>query len=220
MSRDKRVVVAGGGRVGFRLADLLEDYGHTPFVVERDEERCRAVSERHVSMVVQGDATRPEILDEATVGRSDAVAAVTGDGATNVAVCAQARELAPEVRTVARADTAAAAEREANEAFIDAVVYPEHAGARQVLSYVLGEGFEQFVEMPRGFEAAVFTVAEGAPVDGKRVTEISLPIGSRLIGDVTRSAIVTRETRLEPGNRYMLALDRDVADEVRRLFEG
>ncbi|WP_152041662.1 potassium channel family protein [Salinigranum salinum] len=220
MSLDSRVVVAGGGRVGFRVADLLQEYGHTPIVVERDGTRCRAVSESHVSMVVEGDATSPEILREATVGRSDAVAAVTGDGATNVAVCAQAREIAPEIRTVARADSAAAAEREANETFVDGVVYPEHAGARLVLASLLEEGFEQFVELPPGFEAAVFTVADGAPVDGKRVEEISLPVGGRLVGDVTRSAIVTGGTRLESGNRYLLALDRGVADEVRRLFEG
>jgi trk system potassium uptake protein TrkA len=220
MSRDERVVVAGGGRVGFQVADLLADYGHTPFVVERDRDRCRELSESHVSMVVEGDATSPEILREATVERSDALAAVTGDGGTNIAVCAQAREIAPEIRTVARADTAAAADREAREEFIDAVVYPEHAGARLALTSLLGDGFEQVVEMPQGFEAAVLTVAENAPVDGKRVAEISLPLGSRLVGDVTRSAIVTGDTRLEPGNQYLLALDRDVADEARRLFEG
>lgn len=220
MSHDKRVVVAGGGRVGFQVANLLDEYGHTPLVVERDRERCQEVGASHVSMVVQGDATDPEILREATVKQSDAVVAVTGDGGTNVSVCARARELAPGVRTVARADSANAAEREEREVFIDRVVYPEHAGARQVLTHVVGEGFEQFVEMPQGFEAVVLTVAENAPVNGRRVGEISLPIGSRLIGDVTRSAIVTGDTQLEPGNRYLLALDRGVADEVRRLFEG
>jgi len=220
VSADERVVVAGGGRVGFRVANLLEEYGHTPLVVERDETRCAEVSESHVSMVVQGDATRPEILEQATVERSDAVVAVTGDGGTNVAVCARAREMAPEVRTVARADTAAAAARGASEAFIDAVVYPEHAGARLVLTDVLGEGFEQVAGMPEGFEAVVLAVAEDAPVDGKRVDDVALPVGSRLVGDLTRSAVVTGDTRLEHGNEYLLALDRGVADEVRRLFTG
>ena len=219
-SSDHRLVIAGGGRVGFQLANLLDEYGHTPFIIERDEERCAEISEDHVSMVIEGDATRPEILEQATVDRSEAVAAMTGDGGTNVAICAQARELAPGVRTVARADTAEAAERGARENFIDNVVYPEHAGARLVLSYVLGEQFEQSAGMPEGFDVIVLEVGETAPVAEKRVNQIALPVGSRLIGDVTRSAIVTGDTRLEHGNQYMLALDRGVADEVRRLFEG
>lgn len=217
---DHRIVIAGGGRVGFQVATLLDEYGHTSIVIEQDEERCTEMSEHHVSMLIEGDATRPEILTQATVERSDAVAAMTGDGGTNVAVCAQAREIAPEIRTIARADTAEAAEREVGEEFIDAVVYPEHAGARLVLTHILGEGFEQFAALPEGIEVIVLEVAETAPAAGKRVSTLTLPVGSRVIADVTRSAIVTGDTKLEPGNQYLLGLDRGVADEVRRLFTG
>jgi trk system potassium uptake protein TrkA len=220
MSLDNRIVIAGGGRVGFQVADLLDEYGHTPFIIESNEDRVAEISESHVSMIIVGDATSPGILNQANVKESDAVAAMTGDGGTNIAVCAQAREIAPGIRTIARADTATAAKRETREEFIDAVVYPEHAGARMVLTYIVGEGFQQFTAMPEGFELVVFEAAENAPVDGKRVNEIALPVGSRLIADVSRSVIITNKTRIERGNQYMLVLDRGVADEVRRLFEG
>jgi len=220
MTSDKRVVIAGGGRVGFRVAELLGEYGHTPVVIERDEERCRHLVDEHVSMVLQGDATDPGLLEEAAVGRCDVLAALTGDGDTNLAVCAEARELAEGVRTIARADSAAAAEEESDAAFVDAVVYPEHAGARATLTHVLGDGFEQFAAMPEGFELLVVRAGEAAPATGRRVKQLRLPVGSRLIGDVTRSVIVTADTTVESGNQYMLALDRDVADEARRLFEG
>ncbi|MEF8900273.1 MAG: TrkA family potassium uptake protein [Halovenus sp.] len=220
MSLDNRIVIAGGGRVGFQVANLLDEYGHTPFIIEPNTERVAEISESHISMIIEGDATSPEILTQANIEGSDAVAAMTGDGETNIAVCAQAREIAPGIQTVARADTATAAERETREEFIDAVVYPEHAGSRLVLTYVLGEDFQQFTAMPEGFEVVVFEAAENAPVDGKRVTDIALPVGSRLIADVSRSVIITNETRIEQGNQYMLVLDRGVADEVRRLFEG
>ncbi|MFB6103130.1 MAG: NAD-binding protein [Haloplanus sp.] len=67
LALDKRVVIAGGGRVGFQVASLLEESGHTPFVVEPDAERIAESSERHTSMMVQGDATRPAILERAAV---------------------------------------------------------------------------------------------------------------------------------------------------------
>jgi trk system potassium uptake protein TrkA len=220
MSQDNRIVIAGGGRVGFQVAKFLEEYGHTPFIIEPNTERVAEISESHTSMIIEGDATNPEILTQANIEGSDAVAAMTGDGETNIAVCAQAREIVPGIQTVARADTSIAAERETREEFIDAVVYPEHAGSRLVLTSLLGEDFQQFGAMPEGFEVVVFEAAENAPVDGKHVTDIALPVGSRLIADVSRSVIVTNDTRIEQGNQYMLALDRGVADEVRRLFEG
>ena len=219
MSLDNRIVIAGGGRVGFQVANLVEEYGHTPFIIEPNTERVEEISESHTSMIIEGDATNPEILTQANIEGSDAVAAMTGDGGTNIAVCAQAREIAPGTQTIARADTATAAERETKEEFIDAVIYPEHAGSRLVLTHLLGEDFQQFTAMPEGIEVVVFEAAENAPVSGKRVTDIGLPVGSRLIADVSRSVIVTTDTRIEQGNQYMLALDRGVADEVRRLFK-
>ncbi|MEF8820203.1 MAG: TrkA family potassium uptake protein [Haloferacaceae archaeon] len=220
MPVDNRVVIAGGGRVGLQVATLLEEYGHTPIVIEADEDRCGKIGEHHVSMLINGDATNPEILTQATIERSDAVAAVTGDGGTNIAVCDHARDIAPRIRTIARADTAEAADQESHEEFIDTVIYPEHAGARLVLTHLLGEGFEQFAALSEGIEVIVIEVTETAPAAGKRVSKLALPVGSRLIADVTRSVIVTDETKIEPGNQYLVGLDRGVADEVQRLFTG
>jgi len=88
MSLDNRIVIAGGGRVGFQVANLVEEYGHTPFIIEPNTERVEEISESHTSMIIEGDATNPEILTQANIEGSDAVAAMTGDGGTNIAVCA------------------------------------------------------------------------------------------------------------------------------------
>ncbi|MFB6103131.1 MAG: hypothetical protein ABEJ73_11275 [Haloplanus sp.] len=117
---------------------------------------------------------------------------MTGPTGTNVAVCAQA--------------------------LIDSVICPEHASARLVLTHASGDEFDQFTAMPEGFELVIFEVGENVSVAGKRVKNIALPVGSRLIADTTRSAVVTDETRIEPGTRYLLALDLGVVAEVRRLF--
>lgn len=97
-----------------QVATLLEEYGHTPIVIEADEDRCAEIGEHHVSMLINGDATNPEILTQATIERSDAVAAVTGDSGTNIAVCNHARDIDPRIRTIARADTAEAADQESH----------------------------------------------------------------------------------------------------------
>ena len=220
MARDKRVVVAGGGRVGYRLAELLEEFGHTPVVVEIDPERAEELADTYTAVVITGDAVQPNILEQAGLDRAAAVAAVTGDAATNIAVCATAREMDEDIRTVIRADGSEMAEREQREGFVDTVVYPEHAGARLTLTHLLDEGVGDLAALPEGFEVATFEVSENAPVAGRAVSAVNFPVGSRVVGDVSRGAIVRNKTEFKPGMQYMVAFDRGVADEVRNLFSG
>jgi trk system potassium uptake protein TrkA len=217
---EKRVLVAGGGRVGRRLAELLGDYGHETVVVEADAERCETLRAVLGDRVVAGDARRRAVLDEADVQWCDVAAAVTGDGERNLEVCESVRAAAPAVRTVARADSPETAAREAERSFVDSVVFPERAGARLALSHVLDGDGDDLAALPPGFEVAVFTAAEGAPVVGRSPRDAALPDGSRVVGDLRRSVLVTRETPLEAGHEYLVAFDRDVADDVRDLFEG
>jgi len=127
VTQDLTVVIAGGGRVGFQTAELLADRGHDITIVERDEDRCADVADAWMATVIEGDATNPNILEQTGVERADVVAALTGETGLNLAVCMAAQRMAPDVRTVARIEQAAG---ESYTRFVDAVVYPERAGAR------------------------------------------------------------------------------------------
>ncbi len=59
MSSTRRIIVAGGGRVGLETARLLDERGHTVILVEEDPDRSEAVADEHVASVINGDATRP-----------------------------------------------------------------------------------------------------------------------------------------------------------------
>jgi len=136
MSTDLDVVVAGGGRVGFQAASILTERGHRVTIIERDEATSSAIADEWLATVIEGDATDPSILDQADVEGADVVAALTGESGLNLAVCLAATELSPGIRTVARVDRA---EATSYTEFVDAVVYPERAGAQLAANEIVGD---------------------------------------------------------------------------------
>ncbi len=90
-----RVIVAGGGAVGFQLASTLAATGADVVVVESDHRRVAWLRSRLAPgaglAVVAGDACTPGALEEAGGLRCDALVACTGSDAENLVVCALAK---------------------------------------------------------------------------------------------------------------------------------
>jgi trk system potassium uptake protein TrkA len=217
MNGELDVVIAGGGRVGFRTATLLDDRGHDVVVIERDPERCAALTDEYVATVIEGDATRPTVLEQTALDRTDAVLALTGNAGANLAVCMAAERLTDGVRTVMRTEQPGGDEY---TAFVDAVVYPERAGARLAANAVEIDDVRAFEELSGDLDIFEVRVDEDAPVAGRKLADISIPRGSLVVSDAAIDRVANAEMVLEPGETYVLASDPDVTDEILRLFRG
>ena len=88
-----RVIIAGGGEFGEKLAEELSREKNEVILIERDEARAEQLGEKLSSIVMFGDATDKGILKHANIEKCDAVFAVTGDDTINSAVCELAKSL-------------------------------------------------------------------------------------------------------------------------------
>ncbi|PSP81247.1 potassium transporter Trk [Halobacteriales archaeon QS_4_69_225] len=217
MTSDLDIIVAGGGRVGFQTAELLANRGHDATIIESDERIVSEIADEWVATVIQGDATDPDIIEQAGVDRADAIAALTGETGLNLAVCLAALELQPEIRTVARIDRASA---ESYTRFVDAILFPERAGARVAANEIVGSDVQTLVDMTGDLEIMLVRVAEGAPAAGKRLADVRLPAGALIVSDDDGNRIARSDTTLTAGSRYVVAIEPDVADEVMNLMRG
>ena len=211
------VIVAGGGRVGFETATILDDRGHDVTVVERDQERADAVSDEYVATVISGDASNPEMLEQAGVEDADAIAGLTGQAGLNLAVCMEAKQMAPSIRTVARIDTRA---KESYTRFVDQVLFPELAGARTAANEIIGSDVETLADVTGTLDIMQIRVAEGAPAAGRKLSEVRFPAGTLVVSDDDGNRVARPETTLDAGKRYVVAVEPDVADEVMNLMRG
>jgi trk system potassium uptake protein TrkA len=130
------VVIAGGGRVGAQTASRIADSGHTATVIENDETTAQGVPQRDRIHVVVGDAVSPETFDAVELEEAEVFAGLTGDTNANVAACYIAQSGKESIHTIAR--IGAESERQyGDHDAIDAVVFPEAAGAKNAIKLIL-----------------------------------------------------------------------------------
>jgi trk system potassium uptake protein TrkA len=82
-----RVVLIGGGKVGWFLARELVSAGHFVAVVEESEDRAQTVADDVDAVVVHGDGTNVGVLEAASVHDADWLLAVTGLDEVNLVAC-------------------------------------------------------------------------------------------------------------------------------------
>ena len=91
----KKIIIIGGGNIGFNLAKDLEKYQTdiSVSIVENNEERSKYIADQLSStLVLNGDGLDQDMLDEANIKDADLLLALTNDDETNIIISAVARK--------------------------------------------------------------------------------------------------------------------------------
>lgn len=135
----RKVIVAGGSRLGLSLAHHVERTSMDCVLVERDRARAELASERlERAQVLHADAAHAGTLKEIGLGADTAFAAVTSDQETNIVSCIQAKDLGAGF-TVSRIDKPEYVPIVDKLRLLDHVVSPYLSLIRAILAYVRGE---------------------------------------------------------------------------------
>jgi trk system potassium uptake protein TrkA len=89
-----------------------------------------------------------------------------------------------------------------------------------MVNAVEGSSMRAFEGAPGDLELVEIEVAAGAPVAGLTLTDVSLPQGSLVVSEARGDRIAGPSTELTAGERYVVAVEPGVSDEVRQLFRG
>lgn len=143
-SMEGHIIVCGSGRVGSNVVERLQGEGEKFVVVENDQATYDQMVEMKIP-VVHGDATRDEVLLAAGVARAKGVISSLSHDADNVYVTLTAKSLNPQLKIVARAERAEAAEK-LRRAGADTVIFPSVMGGRQMVSAMTKPVIMDFVE--------------------------------------------------------------------------
>gem|GEM_PF-164448 len=216
MTGDGKIVIAGGGRVGFRVAEFFEQRGRGVTVIEKDPDSSH-VQDSDTIETVTGDATSPPVLSDTLSDDTAVIGALTDSDSTNLAVCLAARTFQPDIRTVARITDANSDEY---EQLVDEVVFPERASVKTAVNALSGSDVRTFEDVTGDMEVFDIRVAANSPVAGQALDEVDLPEGSLVISGAGGERTATSETRLEADERYIVAADADAADTVISAFRG
>ena len=221
----KRVVVAGAGNIGYRLARTLEDYNQVK-LIERDPARARRAAETlNRVLVLNGDAADEELLLEENIDDADVFVSVTNAEEANILSAMLAKRLGAH-RVMALINKPSYAELMEGGP-IDVAISPQTITIGALLAHVRRGDVVRVHSLRRGAAEAIEAVAHGdsrsSPVVGRRVEEISLPPGTT-IGAIVRGEDVImahHDTAIEADDHVILFLtDRRHVEQVGKLFQA
>lgn len=87
-----KVIVIGGGKVGFYLAKNLVNRKHDVTLIEKDKSLCSKISNKINTDIIHGDGTDLDVLKDAEIDIADVVVAATGKDEENLVICEVAKE--------------------------------------------------------------------------------------------------------------------------------
>lgn len=102
--KNTRVLILGGGKLGYYLAKTLLESDHELCLIEQSRNRCEFLSDNLHIPVICGDGTRPEVLAKAKAGAFDVFVALTGKDEDNLVGCEIAKKQFGIKRTVSRSN--------------------------------------------------------------------------------------------------------------------
>ena len=218
-----RVVIIGGGNVGFIVAQDLENRSSRvrAKVIEINRETAEHAAEAlEKTIVLHGDGLDSEILVEANIERSDAILAVTDDDKTNLLAAIRAKSMGCPLAICLINDPSMVPLLQAMG--IDAYVNPRATTVSSILRHVR-HGRVQGVYSIGDAEGEIIQaqVLSTSTIAGNYIRDIEFPEGV-LLGAVRKGTEILKPSgslRIEDGDQVVLfALSNDVS-EVERLLQ-
>ena len=220
----RRVVIAGGGNIGLRLAQTLEESNQVK-VIERDSKRARRISEQlRNTIVLSGDAADEELLVEENIDSADVFCALTNSEEANILSAMLAKRLGAH-RVMALISRPAYAEL-MQTGPIDVAIAPQTVTIGSLLAYVRRGDVVQVHSLRSGAAEAMETIAHGlrgGKVVGRPIEDVRLPEGAKIVTVVRGDEVIMahHDTVIENGDHVILFLaDKRHVEQVERLFQA
>ena len=220
----KRILIAGGGNIGYRLAKALEKKYQLK-LIEHGEQRARFLSENlGKTVVLRGSATDQTLLEEENIDNTDVFCAVTNDDEVNIMSSMLAKRLG--ARKVMTLINKAAYVDLVQGGVIDVAISPQQTTIGSLLTHVRRGDVVNVHSLRRGAAEAIEAIAHGdkttSKVVGRCISEIDLPKGTT-IGAIVRGEeviIAHDDVVVESDDHVILfVVDKRRITEVERLFQ-
>ena len=220
----RRVLIAGGGHIGVRLASALEKTNQVK-IIEHDPVRAKLISEKlDDSIVLVGDASDQELLSEEDVDNVDVFCSLTNSEEANILSAMLAKKMGAKkvISLLKRPSYADLVEA----GTIDIAISPKEITISSLLAYIRGGDVVKVHSLRRGAAEAIEAIAHEekgkSVVVGKTIDNIELPEGCSIITVVrgTEVIIAHHDTVIEKDDHVILFVtDKSKIADLEEIFQ-
>lgn len=220
----KRIMIVGGGNIGRRLAQALENDYQVKLIDHNPVRAHELAKELDKTIVINGDASDGDLLTEENIDNTDIFCSVTNDEEANILSSMLAKRLGARkvmalINRTAYVDLIQGGE-------IDIAISPQQSTISSLLAHVRRGDVVKVHSLRRGAAEAIEAIAHGdkttSKVVGREIDELKLPYGTT-IGAIVRGnevIIAHHNTIIEPEDHVILFLiDKKYISDVEKLFQ-
>ncbi len=220
----RRVVIAGGGNIGVRLALALEQTNQVK-IIERDPKRARHISEQvNKAIVLVGDAADEELLLEENVDNVDVFCALTNSEEANILSSMLAKRLGSH-KVMALINRASYVDL-VEAGSIDIAISPQQVTIGSLLAHVRRGDVVKVHSLRRGAAEAIEAIAHGSKEESqvvdRKIEDIELPKGAAIVALVRNEQVIIahHDTVIKTDDHVILFMtDRRKVEHIEKLFQ-
>jgi len=201
----QRVMIAGGGKSGFYLARMLEEFGASVKIIELDKKRCQYLA-THLNnvLILHGDATNVELLNDENFSGMDAFVSTTGFDEENLLLALMAKQARIE-------DVIAKISRENYEALVtsmgvDMVLNPVDISASHIVRNIQYSSVLSSQIIQGQAEFLRIMISRDMNANGKRIDDLKLPHGLAIVAIQRGTEVILpdAETKIVEGDYIVI----------------
>ncbi len=220
----KNIMISGGGNIGLRLAESLENEYKIKLLEVDKKKASHAAEKLKNTIVLHGDATDEELLSEENIDGSDVFCALTNADEVNIISSMLAKRLG--ARKVMALINRAAYVDLVQSNTIDIAISPQQATIGSLLAHIRKGDVVVVHSLRRGAAEAIEAIAHGnessSKVVGKKIQDIELPQGTTIAAIVRGNDVlmVKKKTIIEANDHVILIVsDKKHVAKVESLFQ-
>jgi len=186
-----KIIIVGAGEVGYHIAQRLSEENQDVFLVDKDPEKIRRITENLDVQALLGSGTSPEMLKTAGVKEADMMVAATDSDEVNLIACLLARNLNPYILKVARVRNREYLKEK--ELFsqdllgVDQIINPESVMVETIRNLMMVPGASDVLEFVEGRVKLIgITIKPDSPFAGRQLLSFKNMEGKVLVGAIVR----------------------------------
>jgi trk system potassium uptake protein TrkA len=216
------VIIAGGGRTGAQLANLLVSQDHEVRVIDNRKEVLERIHhELPTEAIIEGDPLEFHVLEQAGIQRADVLAACTTEDEINLTLCFLARNQYNVRRTIARVNNPRDAWLFDEKFHVDVAVNQAELLASLIQEEMSLGDMVTLLKLRRGnYSLVEERVSEGAQAIGMALKDLGLPEHVVIAAIIRKGEVMIPRgiTTFEADDEVLAVTDADGAASLLELF--
>lgn len=165
------ILIVGSGRVGVNVASFLIDDGHDVALIETDKKICSLAAKELDALVICGNCSDSQVLEEANIDEADVFVAVTGNDDSNLLACLLAKEY--KVPKIIARIIDPHHERVFKKIGIDLIINPERVFANYLEKLIIRPKVTDLIILGNGDAELLDLNVNSEKTIGKKISDLS-----------------------------------------------